>query len=200
MLPRRAAPGICSLVLATVVACSPAPRDPTPPRGSPFTAVPETPQLEITVARRLARAPKDCPGPEPQHRLIAQHLAPLIGNKVVAAGFYARFDEPDALHASDSPRTRYGYRVKVLWAMPARQPLAVRVAGRGGGDRLWFNLSEGGAPSATLLLDPEVTPPSIENPRWREFPSYLYFPAAGCYVLEASWGDGRWSIGIGLGK
>lgn len=190
----------CTAIVVWIAACNGRPAPRASPRDQPTVQTPSPSSVDITVAAKLKAAPSGCNGPTPRHRLISRHLAPLVGNRIVAAGFYARFEEPDSLHAVVAPRTRFGYRIKVLWVMPSRELRPVRVQGGGRGPhRLWFKVDEGGNPSSTLLLDPEVTAPSVEHPRWREYPSYLYVPVAGCYLLEASWGDGSWSIGIGLG-
>src|SRR6266511_4284798 len=34
----------------------------------------------------------------------------------------------------------------------------------------------------------------------REFPSYLYFAASGCYELHASWPGGGWKMVLGVGR
>lgn len=53
--------------------------------------------------------------------------------------------------------------------------------------------------SDTLLLDPRHpgTPSRLRG--WKAYPSLVWFPEAGCYLIEASWVDGSWQRGFGLG-
>ncbi len=55
-------------------------------------------------------------------------------------------------------------------------------------------------PAPFGMLDPTDpgVPPSTNG--YKEFPSYVYVPQAGCYELEADWGSGRWRLVFGLGR
>jgi hypothetical protein len=103
------------------------------------------------------------------------------------AGFYARLKTPDSFHVSDAPRTQFGYRIKVLWVMTSEQKDPVSVTGATtSGEEVVFEV-EGEPASAEAVLDPEAPGTVPENRKWKEFPSYLYFPRAGCYRLEVEW-------------
>lgn len=159
-----------------------------------------TPAVMPSVAERLQAAPSRCPGPIPEPRVVSRAYGALVGEELAYAGFYARYMAPDGFHAPDAPRTRFGYRIKALWVMPSGQRDRVTVSGQSdSGATLWFEV-EDGTPSARLMLDPATTDASFDHPRWKEFHTYLYFPAAGCYLLEVA-GDGAgWTAGIGMGS
>jgi hypothetical protein len=158
------------------------------------------PTVRPSVAGNLERAPSRCTGPIPEPRVVSRAYGALVGEELAYAGFYARYEAPDGFHASDAPRTRFGYRIKALWVMPSAQRDRVTVGGQSeSGTSLWFGL-EDSRPSTRLILDPATTGASFDNPRWREFHTYLYFPAAACYLLEVT-GDGAgWTAGIGMGR
>ncbi len=66
---------------------------------------------------------------------------------------------------------------------------------------MWFEPSEADSPATAATLDPANPGVPITSPRaYREFPSYGYFPGAGCYVLQATWGRGAWRIVVGVGR
>lgn len=69
------------------------------------------------------------------------------------------------------------------------------------GDSIWFQVSDGGDPTPTATLDP-ATPGAVSEPGspWREFPSYLYFPSAGCYLLQVDSADAGWNLRFGFGS
>jgi hypothetical protein len=50
------------------------------------------------------------------------------------------------------------------------------------------------------MLDPASpgVPPTSDG--YKDFPSYLYVPQAGCYMVEAKWTDGHWRLVFGLGR
>lgn len=54
------------------------------------------------------------------------------------------------------------------------------------------------APSVTFDPDRPGIPP--QDGSLKEFPSYLLFPSAGCYLLEATWATGTWRLGFGFGS
>jgi hypothetical protein len=71
------------------------------------------------------------------------------------------------------------------------------------GDPLWFQIGDK-APTTTPKLDPTqpgAYPYNPANPDqvFPEYPSYLFIPRAGCYVLEASWPGGHWRIPFAAG-
>jgi hypothetical protein len=130
---------------------------------------------------------------------VSDLYAPLVGEDVTWAGFYARLEAPDVFHVADAPRTESGYRIKVLWVMTSAQADPVSVMGHGdSGDAVLFETE--GKPAPEAVLDPDAPGTVAEEPDWKEFPSYLYFPRAGCYRIEVAWPGGGWALGFGLGR
>jgi hypothetical protein len=203
----RRNPVVLSLVSLAVAAgaCEGAPREPNPgeaPRqASAATRSPSTaPSPAAVVASRLKRAPQDCPGPPPRRREVTRAYAPLVGEEPLWAGFYATYDaEGHTFSTRDAPRTRHGFRVKVLWIMSPRYDEGVTLAGHNlrTGAPVRFHFEEIGTTESPTLT-PEVA--GIGETKWREFPSYLYFDRAGCFMLTATWGNDSWQLGFGLGQ
>jgi hypothetical protein len=127
----------------------------------------------------------------------------MLGVEPVWAGPYATYKPAEqALHLGpDVPRTLRGWRIKVLWAVSPtlKANVAVRAGLLESRRPLWLEI-EGQKPSTRPVLDPKhpgVPPVPGEA---RQFPSYLYFPRAACYFLEASWPGGRWRMVFGAGR
>jgi hypothetical protein len=168
------------------------------PRASGASPSPVLP----AVSQELDRAPSECSGPPPRRRHVASAYGSLIGGGPLWGGVYARLGRKgDAFHAEDAPRTEFGWRIKVLWVIrPGRsEPVSIEGAERSTGERLWFEFV-GEEPTTTLRLDPNEPGVPPEAGHWREFPSYLYFPRAGCYGLESRWPEGSWELGFGFGR
>ena len=93
-------------------------------------------------------------------------------------------------------RTRYGWPVKILWAMSndqqAQVAVALRLATRG---RIWF--STGSQLTKSPLLDPSH--PGTGETNAKEWSSVAYFPRAGCYSLTATSSAGAWQARFGFG-
>ena len=195
---------VLSLVALAVAAgpCEGAPResDLAPRQTPPATQSPsKAPRPAAAVASRLKGAPEDCPGPPPRRREVARAYAPLVGEEPLWAGFYATYDAEDRTFSTrDAPRTRHGFRVKVLWIMSPRYDGEVTLAGRNlrTGAPVRFHFEEIGT-TASPTLTPEVA--GISESKWREFPSYLYLDRAGCFMLTATWDDDSWQLGFGFG-
>jgi hypothetical protein len=155
-------------------------------------------------ARRLAVAPTDCTGRTPRMVGFGDY-GNLIGTSPVWAGVYAAFNRGQhAYHVeAGAPRTAHGWRVKVLWVVAPKIESPVRVVGGelGGGQSLWFEVAErDNQPVFAAVLNPAMpsVPPSGDG--YKEFPSYVYIPRAGCYLLEARWPGGHWCLVFGLGR
>jgi hypothetical protein len=123
----------------------------------------------------------------------------LVGEDPLWAGFYARYD-PDQHRfvARDAPRTRYGFRVKVLWIMSPDHDESVTVAGRNleTDARVHFHF-EGLRPTSVATLSQDVA--GVSETEWREFPSYVYFDRAGCFTLNMRSEAASWKLGFGFG-
>lgn len=160
---------------------------------APETSLPE-------VARRLGAAPADCPGPHPRPRAVSPAYAPLVGERPLWAGLYARYDGgAHAFVARDAPRTEHGFRIKVLWIMSPAREAPVTISGSNVASRapLRFDIEEIADTDTTASLDPDLG--GAGEGGWREFPSYVYFDGAGCFRLTASWDDGSWELTFGFG-
>jgi hypothetical protein len=115
---------------------------------------------------------------------------------------YAEYEqERHAYRATDAPRTRYGFRVKVLWVMEPSTEESVTISGAnlGNSTPLWIEVEDAGAGRATrATLEPHLA--GIGEGGWREFPSYVYFDEAGCFELRASSAEGSWRLRFGFGR
>jgi hypothetical protein len=155
------------------------------------------------VAQRLAPAPTDCTGPAPPLTGFGDY-GNLAGRAPVWAGFYASFDPAGRRYRieQDAPRTEYGWRIKVLWVVGPMLEHPARIGGRDltTGAALWFEIGdEDRAPTPFGVLDPANPGVPPTSAGYKEFPSYVYVPQAGCYAVEAEWTAGRWRLVVGLG-
>jgi hypothetical protein len=188
-------------VVVGLVGCTSA-QAPDTRTGTPSPTISSTPESLPVVAVTLTRAPEACAGPVPRPRQVDPSYGNLVGDSPVWAGMYADFEaETRTYRALDAPRTEYGWRIKVLWLIePDHEGLIdVRGANTSTGEALWF-AAEGEDPGTSLALDPSEPGAPSESGGWREFPSYLYFPRAGCYEVGATWSGGAWQLGFGLGR
>jgi hypothetical protein len=175
------------------------------PSTSSTTAVisPSAPPMPM-VSRHLGTPPTHCGRPAPRPRKVVPLYGPLVGERPVWVGVYASLDvERAAYHAEDATRTHFGWRVKFLWVLGPSATAVVRLTGANvrTGDSIWFEVSDGGDPTPTGTLDP-ATPGAVSEPGspWREFPSYLHFPSAGCYLLQVDSGAAGWNLRFGFGR
>jgi hypothetical protein len=125
----------------------------------------------------------------------------VVGRKPVWGGFYVNGRADDGiLEAGDAPRTPHGWRIKVLWVMRRSQASRVRLHGANQetGHPVWFEpADQDAAPVATL--DPTRPGAPSERRRWLNFPSYVYFPEAGCYEVQARSANGQWRMEFAFG-
>jgi hypothetical protein len=172
------------------------------PRPALSASPSATEEVLPTVARRLGPPPGNCPGPYPRRREVAPAYAPLIGARPVWAGMYAEYEPRRHVYrATDAPRTRYGFRVKVLWVMAPNTEESVTISGAnlGNSTPLRIEVEDAGAGRATpVTLEPQVAGGGEGG--WREFPSYVYFDEAGCFELRASSAEGSWRLRFGFGR
>jgi hypothetical protein len=169
--------------------------------GGSSAAEPSSPN----PTRRLGLLPQGCPAPRPPPRLISlADYGNLVGASPVWAGFYANYAPRRGGYRveRDAPRTRYGWRIKVLWVVAAEIGGRARVEAKAvnGRSRLWFNVDERATrPRPHALLDP-AQPGVPPNDKYLEFPTYVFIPRAGCYRLDVSWSGGSWRLVIGVGR
>ena len=173
-----------------------APR-PSPPSESPASTPTRPPRPR--VADSWGRAPSDCPvtrEPEPVSRLYG----PLVGQSPFWAGVYARFDDSRGAFRTNAPRKRGGYRIKVLWIMEARNEDPFTLTGHHLETHEPVSFAFEGPTRPFARLDPEEPGTVSGNPRWAEFPSYVFFPRAGCYLLETGTSRGPWRLVLSIGR
>jgi hypothetical protein len=91
--------------------------------------------------------------------------------------------------------------VKVLWVLHPGTTDLVTLSGRepGTGWPITFDPSNG-PPSFAMRLDPSNPGTPSHRKGWSEYPSTLFFPEAGCYIIKASRTGGSWQRGLGFGK
>jgi hypothetical protein len=168
--------------------------------ASPTTAA------SLSVSGRLGSAPTTCPGPKPHLKRVTPSVAPAIGREPVWGAFYARLDpKTGALHmgGGNVPRTRYGWRDKVIWLVGSHHKGVIRLRGHNvtTGSALRFKVLLSGQGVTTVGLLNHGKPGAVTNPgEPKTFPSSIYFPKAGCYALNARWGGGSWRLVVGLGR
>ena len=119
------------------------------------------------------------------------------------AGPYATYQAAtNAYSAPDAPHTEHGWRIKILFLLEPRREVAVELVGEGV-DRTHGAVTfaiEGTAPATVATFDPTSPVIPIQHDGWREYPTYAYFPKAGCYLLTATWTGGSSRLGFGLGR
>lgn len=148
------------------------------------------------VAPSFGTAPQNCPIVSPSAIHHAQGTTPYIwvgaGQLKGYSGWYV-VNHRLALGFGD--RTKYGYPQKIFWQLMNRSPGPVILRGWNlrTGQRIWF-----GHPLLEAHPKPLVPPPVIawasaivRNDR---APTLTFVPSAGCYVLQATWHGGGWSI------
>jgi hypothetical protein len=155
-----------------------------------------------SIAADLASPPADCPTSQP----LLQRAPPqgeLFGASPAYGAFYAKPDVASgAFHIDGGTRLKpQGWRVKVLWVLEQGTTEPVTISGQetDTGSPIMFDAANGQF-SEELQLDPGQpgTPSRLRG--WKAYPSLVWFPEApGCYQIEASWADGSWQRGFGLG-
>ncbi|MGH2557649.1 MAG: hypothetical protein ACRDJH_01185 [Thermomicrobiales bacterium] len=91
----------------------------------------------------------------------------------------------------------HGWFKKALWVHDggSSDPVTLRGSRVGDGTPLWFQPGQD-EPTTELVLDPQHPGIPVQHGAFREWPSYLFFPATGCYELVAEWADGSWRVTI----
>lgn len=95
-------------------------------------------------------------------------------------------------------RTKYGFATKIFWQLMhgSRGPVSLHGWNLRTGQPIWF-----GVPLSSRNLKQVYAWPSgiVRHLRYNEAPTLAFVPAAGCYVLQARWAGGGWSIPFGAG-
>jgi hypothetical protein len=205
---------IAAALVACLVACSPSaapsapeavqPESPTTSATPPMAATSSPQSLPPSPSPEpLAAAPADCPGPEPRTQTVADFVGPVAFGPPLWAGVYATYDPAkNAYSAPDAPLTEQGWRIKILFLLEPGQDATVELVGEGvAGTDAAVRFAVGGTtPWAVGVFDPESPAIPVQHGGWREYPTYAYFPTAGCYLLTATWTGGRSQLGFGLGR
>lgn len=162
-----------------------------------------SPEPNPIVADRLARTPDSCANAHIEPHTVTPAYGAVLGEGPAYAGFYAEINsEHTGFRAPDAPRTEFGWRIKVLWVVRPKTDAMTSLSGDNAqtDEPLWFQIIETERAGTRGLLDPTApgVPPSESG--WTEFPSYLYFPRAGCYDLRADSGGAVWEVHFGFGK
>jgi hypothetical protein len=134
---------------------------------------------------------------------VADFVGPVVGGPPLWAGIYATYDAAsNAYSAPDAPLTEDGWRIKILYLLEPGQDGTVELVGAGVGETAGsVTFAVGGvSPSKVATFDPEAPAIPVTHGGWREYPSYAYFPSAGCYLLTATWPDGSSQLGFGFGR
>ena len=155
---------------------------------------------ETAVDRVLRPAPRGCKVTPLVREEVSPEYAPLLGGEPVWFGPYLRVEpQRSTFHIlRDSPRKKLGWRVKFLWIVRRSHHTTVTVRGADArGRSLWF-AHAGRYPTRVVRLAP--TAADSVGTDFAEFPSYVYFPGAGCFVLEARWSDGSWRLAFAAGR
>ena len=152
------------------------------------------------IARVLEAAPRGCDAAPLVRRRVSPAYAPLLGADPVWFGPYLAIDRRRALLRipDDAPRTEHGWRVKFLWIVRKQAPGPITLAGVDGRGRPLLFEPEDQALSDQGRLDPAGADPVASG--FVEFPSYVYFPGAGCFELAARWPGGGWRLRFGAGR
>jgi hypothetical protein len=150
----------------------------------------------------LGAAPADC-GPVPPRSRPSAGYALGFGADPFWFFPYAAFDATlRAIHVPvAAPHTGHGWQIKTLWVVAQHldAPVHVRVGGLSGDTPMWIGLSGSRLFRQSVVLDP-AHPGAYHDPDMADFPSYAYFPKAGCYLVEASWLGGATRVVLGVGR
>jgi len=152
----------------------------------------------LLADRRSAR-----PGPEPKLETVADFIGPVAFGPPLWAGVYATYDAAsNAYAAPDAPFTEDGWRIKILFLLEPKHDSDVELIGHGvrGTERAVLFSVEGAPPAEVASFDPGNPAIPVQHDGWREYPTYVYFPSAGCFLPTASWTGGTSELGFGLGR
>ena len=163
-----------------------------------------SPSATSTVGRIAEAPPTSCPpGPNPQ--TVSPDFGPGLGQAPAwAVAFSSGAHGAVLFLQGEATIGPHGYYQKVLWVIQPNYSHPVHLSGRDSdrGSPLWFQIGDRAAATAPVL-DPTQPGAGYDatNPNqvFAAYPSYLFIPHAGCYVLEASWPEGHWRIPFAAG-
>jgi hypothetical protein len=160
----------------------------------------------VAPSANLTRAPIDCSArPLDQVSLRAAGVGNLVGRSPVWAGFYARPDTALGVYhlVAATKRTATGWRMKVLWVIDAKQTAAIEVQVTERRTRHLAKIELAGrraTPVTRARIDRSDVGVEQGGTAYRQFPSYLFLPHAGCYLVEVHAGNRGWRKIVGFGR
>lgn len=171
---------------------------------SPTSGVTVIPTLSPTEPS-LDPVPQNCPVSNPTPHMNLPGLGPVIGASPVWADWPP--GGPVIAHLSHAPdvyEAPYGWAIlKTIWEVGPNYTYRVTVRGYDLFDRhtpLLIQLTDN-PPIANAILDPQHPdhPVSVVGGGWAEWGTLFVVPKAGCYVVEASWPTGHWTVTFAAG-
>lgn len=171
------------------------------PAPSPPVSLAASPAL----SRLVEPPPTSCPaGPNPQ--IVSPDFALGLGQAPVwAVTFNSGAHGAILLVQGKATLGEHGFYRRVVWVIQHGYAHLVHLSGSelSTGSPLWFQIGNS-VPTTTPVLDPAhpgAYPGDPHDPDlvFPSYPSYLFIPRVGCYVLEASWPEGHWRIPFAAG-
>lgn len=126
------------------------------------------------------------------------------------SGDFSASGNPLTLHAVETlpgARTLYGWPAPLLVSESSQdtRPFSLQAWNASTGAVLWFNVqapTSNGSNSSevnTVLLSFDPAQANALAGGYVNWFPVLYIPAPGCYVMEASWSGGAWTIPFAAG-
>jgi hypothetical protein len=194
---RFLAPAIMLGLLFLTTACTqmtPGSAVSTPSPGVRSTPTSSPALVPTATPPPLGAAPQNCPR-SPAPRPIFPDVGPGVGSAPVwAFGLDTTLRIPTYF-----TYTPEGWTWKVIWRMSAGYSHLVSLHARNlhGGTPLWFQIDEQALSTSPVL---DAWQPDRSSVSWVEWGSYLYFPVASCYQVQAIWPGGQWSFSFAVGR
>jgi hypothetical protein len=151
------------------------------------------------VAKVLRLPPTNCPKANSRfiHGGRPPDYAYWIGERVRGRGLVGYSDwqlDKGRVSLWFGSRTRYGYFQKVFWQIVPTS--SAKVILRGWNVRthqsMWFGRPTGASPVPGG--PPPMTAQRLGVVRVRNAPPFTFIPSAGCFVVQAAWAGGTWSV------
>jgi hypothetical protein len=148
------------------------------------------------IPRFLGPSPRNCPVASPHfiHRSRSGPPIVWIGSGLLV-GYSGWQVVNHRLMLGFGARTEYGFPQKIFWQLARTMRGSVRLRGWNlrTGQRIWFGRPLPAANSAVSSPPPVIAWPSAVI-FGRHAPTLTFVPEAGCYVLQARWHGGGWSV------
>jgi hypothetical protein len=158
---------------------------------------------------RPGPAPNTCPGIGPTPTSTPPGVqGTWVGVSPFWLGPYLKRDPNLSVwrYATNLPlKGKNGWAVKIIWLVARTIPGPARVSIADFASRRPLSITIGGSytnRSTAPLLDPaRPSHPDVPSkPYTHEWGSYVVFPRAGCYRVEAQWPQGSWSLVFSFGR